>query len=88
VAAENPGFPLEPVLETAGRLIESIALRRIDVALLTGAGILAEPTLRSLDAIHVVTGIHVCPIDAFVTYDARQANAARLAGLRTVAPGT
>ncbi len=29
----------------------------------------------------------VAPIDAFVTYDERQAAVARLAGLRTVAPG-
>jgi predicted nucleic acid-binding protein len=48
---------------------------------------LAEPTLRSLDAIHVVTALHLYPIDAFVTYDKRQAAVARLAGLTAVAPG-
>jgi len=46
------------------------------------------PALRALDAIHVVAGASlVDAIDAFVSYDERQAAAARLAGLRTVAPG-
>jgi hypothetical protein len=40
-----------------------------------------------LDAIHVISAVAAHPIDAFVTYDKRQAAAARLAGLRTVAPG-
>jgi hypothetical protein len=35
----------------------------------------------------VVTALHVYPIDAFVTYDKRQAAVVRLAGLRAVAPG-
>jgi hypothetical protein len=39
--------------------------------------------LRALDAIHIAS---VQPIDAFVTYADRQGAAARLAGLRTVAP--
>lgn len=86
-AAGTPGFPLEEVLEQAGRLIESLALRPMDDALLIGAGMLAEPNLRSLDAIHVATALHLYPIDAFVTYDKRQAAVARLAGLRAVAPG-
>jgi predicted nucleic acid-binding protein len=86
-AAQIPGFPLESALASAAELLESIALRPIDDSLLIGAGMLAEPTLRSLDAIHVTTAIHIYPIDAFVTYDERQAAVARLAGLRTVAPG-
>lgn len=86
-AAITPGFPLEEVLELAGAFLDSLALRPVDEALLVGAGLLAEPALRSLDAIHVVTALHLYPIDAFVTYDKRQAAAAHLAGLRTVAPG-
>jgi len=86
-AATPPGFPLEEVLDQAGTLIDSMALRPVDDALLIGAGMLAEPALRSLDAIHVATAVHLYPIDAFVTYDKRQAAVARLAGLRTVAPG-
>lgn len=87
IAAGAPGFALEEVLEQAGRLIDSMALRPVDDALLIGAGMLAEPALRSLDAIHVATAVHLYPIDAFVTYDKQQAAVARLAGLRTVAPG-
>jgi hypothetical protein len=40
-----------------------------------------------LDAIHVAAAIDLAPLDGFVTYDERQAAAARLAGLRTVSPG-
>jgi len=48
----------------------------------------ANPDLRTLDAIHVAAAVDSSPVDAFVSYDARQAAAARLAGLRTVRPGT
>jgi predicted nucleic acid-binding protein len=87
VATELPQFQLEPALRRAAEVFDSMALRPVDDALLIGAGMLAEPGLRSLDAIHVVTAIHVYPIDAFVTYDKRQAAVARLAGLKTAAPG-
>lgn len=87
VAAEDSKVPLESSLQRAAEQIESMALRPVDDALLIGAGLLAEPALRSLDAIHVVTALHVYPIDAFVTYDKRQAAVARLAGLQAVSPG-
>ena len=86
-AVTTPGFPLGEALERAAALIDSLGLRPVDDALLIGAGMLAEPALRSLDAIHVATALHLYPIDAFVTYDKRQAAVARLAGLRTMAPG-
>jgi predicted nucleic acid-binding protein len=87
VAGEHPRFRLEPALRRAAEVLDRFALRPVDDTLLIGAGLLAEPVLRSLDAIHVVTALHVYPIDAFVTYDRRQAAVARLAGLKTVAPG-
>ncbi|HEV2857830.1 MAG TPA: type II toxin-antitoxin system VapC family toxin [Solirubrobacterales bacterium] len=87
VAAESPHFRIKPALRRASEILDTLALRAVDDALLIGAGMLAEPDLRSLDAIHVVTALHVYPIDAFVTYDKRQAAAASLAGLRTLAPG-
>jgi predicted nucleic acid-binding protein len=87
VAAELPHFQLEPALRRAAGVLDAMALCPVDDALLIGAGMLAEPTLRSLDAIHVVTALHLYPIDAFVTYDKRQAAVARLAGLTTAAPG-
>ena len=68
-------------------MLDAIALRPLDRALLAGAGALAEPALRALDAIHVAAAVDLEPIEAFVTYDERQAAAARLAGLRTMGPG-
>ena len=85
-ASDDPSLPLGLLLERAGALIDAIALRPLDRGLLSGAGALAEAALRALDAIHVVSAVDL-PISAFVTYDERQAAAARLAGLRTMAPG-
>lgn len=83
----DSSLSLRPLLQRARELIDAIALQPLDSALLAGAGALAEPTLRALDAIHVVSAVDLHPIDAFVTYDERQAAAARLVGLRTMAPG-
>jgi uncharacterized protein len=86
-AADDPRQPLGALLELADEILEVVALLPLDRALLTAAGALAEPVLRALDAIHVAAAVDVSPIDAFVSYDQRQSAAARLAGLRTVAPG-
>jgi predicted nucleic acid-binding protein len=86
-SATRTDLPLESLMRRAEVQLSEIALRSVDEALLIGAGLLAEPNLRSLDAIHVVTALHLYPIDAFVTYDKRQAAVARLAGLQAVAPG-
>lgn len=83
----DSSLSLQPLLQRARELIDAIALQPLDSALLAGAGALAEPTLRALDAIHVVSAVDLHPLDAFVTYDERQAAAARLVGLRTMAPG-
>ena len=85
--AQDPTLPGEVLLNRAGELIDALALRPLDRALLVGAGALDEPALRTLDAIHVASAVTLDPIEAFVTYDERQAAAARLAGLRTIAPG-
>lgn len=85
--AQEPKLPLDLLLERAGELIDVLALRPLDRPLLAGAGAIAEPALRALDAIHVASAVDLDPIEAFVTYDERQAAAARLAGLRTMAPG-
>jgi predicted nucleic acid-binding protein len=86
-AGDDPALPLDLLLERAGAVLEAVALRPLDRALLVVAGALSEPALRALDAIHVASAIDLHPVDAFVTYDERQAAAARLAGLRTMAPG-
>ena len=45
-------------------------------------------TLRSLDALHIATALAVGDRELnFVTYDTRQAEAARRAGLKVVQPG-
>jgi predicted nucleic acid-binding protein len=86
-ASYDPALPLDTLLVKADEVLQTLALLPIDRALLLTAGALAEPMLRALDAIHIAAAVAVLPIDAFVTYDDRQAAAARLAGLRTVAPG-
>ena len=85
--ANDPALMLDLLLERAGEVLDALALRPVDRALLVGAGALAEPALRALDAIHVVSAVDLDPVEAFVTYDERQAAVARLAGLRTMAPG-
>ncbi len=85
--AQDPALPLDLLLERAGELVDALALRPLDRTLLALAGALAEPALRALDAIHVASAVDLDPIEAFVTYDERQAAAARLGGLRTMAPG-
>lgn len=85
-AAADPGLPLELLMRRATELLEALGLLPLDRDLLTTAGALAEPALRALDAIHVSAAIALLPLDGFVSYDERQAAAARLAGLRTVGP--
>jgi uncharacterized protein len=87
-AVLDPELPLDLLLDRTGQLLDAVALATLDRALLAGAGALGEPALRALDAIHVATAVGLHPLDAFVTYDERQAAAARLAGLRTTAPGS
>jgi predicted nucleic acid-binding protein len=84
--AYDPRLPLDTLLEQASELLDAVALLPLDRALLIAAGMLAEPALRALDAIHVTSALDLAPLDAFVSYDERQSAAARLAGLRTVAP--
>lgn len=86
--AADPALSIDFLLERTAVLVEALALRPLDTDLLLNAGALAEPALRTLDAIHLASAVRLTPLDAFVTYDERQAAAARLAGLRTVAPGT
>lgn len=86
VASADAGV-LELLMARAGELLEAVALLPLDRGLLQAAGALDEPALRALDAIHVAAAVDVSPVDAFVTYDERQAAVARLAGLRTIAPG-
>ncbi len=86
--AADPLLPRDLLLERVGELVDALALCPLDRALLAGAGAISAPALRALDAIHVASAASLGAAEAFVTYDERQAAAARLAGLRTIAPGT
>ena len=86
-AAADPKLPLGALIDRAGDLLDAVALSPVDRAVLLAAGAIEEPALRALDAIHVAAAVDVSPLHGFVTYDERQSAAARLAGLRTVAPG-
>ncbi len=58
-----------------------------DVFVATGR--LPSPNLRSLDAIHLATALALGPtLRTLVTYDARQADAARSLGLTVHTPGS
>ena len=62
-------------------IIERCTVIDLDPTIIRQAGIL-PPTLRSLDAIHVASALAVASdLDAFVTFDERQAAAAAAAGL-------
>lgn len=85
--ADDPRLPSKPLIALAGEVLDAVALLPLDRTLLAAAGALNEPALRVLDAIHVASAAALSPIDGFVSYDERQSAAARLAGLRTIAPG-
>jgi predicted nucleic acid-binding protein len=84
--ARDPQLSLDALIEQAGEVLDAIAMLPLDQTVLIAAGALQEPALRALDAIHVTAALELSPVDAFVTYDERQSAAARLAGLRTLAP--
>jgi predicted nucleic acid-binding protein len=85
--AHDPRLDLELLMDRAGELVDAVALLPLDRALLLAAGAVAEPSVRALDAIHIVAAVDAAPLEGFLSYDERQAAAARLAGLRTMAPG-
>jgi predicted nucleic acid-binding protein len=66
----------------AADIFERCTVIDLDSGIIAQAGILPPPTLRSLDAIHVASALAIAAdLDAFVTFDARQAIAATAAGL-------
>jgi predicted nucleic acid-binding protein len=76
------------VLQQVEAVLESFVLVEVSVAILTRAGHLDPPSLRTLDAIHIATAEALdVPGLAFVTYDDRLAGAAALHGLALVQPG-
>jgi hypothetical protein len=86
-AAVDPEVDLDLGLGSSEVVLERVALHPINRLALWRAGRIFEPRLRSLDAIHVMAALELRPIKAFMTYDKRQAVAAREFGLPTVSPG-
>jgi len=85
-SALDQRLPVDSLMERAQAVIDAVALRPADRALLLMAGALAEPSLRALDAIHIAAAVDLFPHDGFVSYDERQSAAARMTGLRTFRP--
>jgi uncharacterized protein len=79
---------LDAELEQAGRLIATLRLVEVSRPLLTHAGAVGRPYLRTLDAIHCASAVRLAAgLAAFVTYDKRLAQAAEEAGLPVTSPG-
>ena len=81
-------LPLGDAAVAAGhRALARIDLVRLNDRVLGLAGRLEPLDLRSLDAIHLATASLVrADVAAFVTYDERQASAAKQLGYRVVSP--
>ncbi len=72
----------------ARALLEGIELIRLSEAVLSAAGELQPPRLRTLDAIHLASALLLgSECQGVVTYDIRMREAAELAGLAVVSPG-
>lgn len=57
-----------------------------DAAIAATAALIQPPAIRTLDAIHLATALTLYRVDAFVTYDERLAEAARLLGFAVASP--
>lgn len=74
----------DPSVAQSGRaaaVLDRIDRVAVTADLLRRAGELEPASLRTLDALHLATALEVAPIAAFVTWDVRLAEAARVIGL-------
>jgi len=70
-----------------GEVVHGLEILELDEELAVRAAQVGPAGLRSLDAIHLASALTLGDeLDAFVTYDARQADAARAAGLTVESP--
>lgn len=67
-------------------VLASITVVEIDAAIAQRAARVGPLGLRTLDAIHLATALAAGDLSAFVTYDDRLADAARMLGLPVVRP--
>lgn len=68
-------------------ILDGVSLAALDRATYLSAGFLPMPCLRTLDALHLEAAIRVDP-QAVLTYGVRLGDAARVAGLEVIAPGS
>lgn len=80
------GIRLSVPQEHVTLVLERLDLLMPDDTVFRDAGLLPGSALRSLDALHVAAALR-WTADAVVTYDERQAAAARAVGLDVAAPG-
>lgn len=81
VARANPRADPQPVLSR-------FTFVELDPELARLAGATGEPGLRALDAIHIASAVRLgSELDAFITFDERQAAAGSKIGLPIEAPG-
>ena len=71
--------------ETVSDLLGNVDLYEVPASLFREAGLLPGADLRSLDALHLSAAVRL-GVDQVVTYDRRQAEAARSLGLGVLAP--
>ena len=76
-----------PELAAIAAVWDRTVFIELDASVAESAGGIGPPALRSLDAIHLASALALSDdLESFVTYDARLADAARLAGLTVMAP--
>jgi uncharacterized protein len=72
----------------ADEVLAAVDAIHLDGPVLAVASTLKDPLLRSLDALHLACALSIGGVpEAFVTYDARLASAARRMKINVVAPG-
>ena len=77
----------EAAMARARLALDGLDLIRVNDRVLRDAGLLEPPGLRTLDAVHLATALHLeGDLGPVVTYDERMSDAARELGLRVAAP--
>jgi uncharacterized protein len=81
-------LPLGPeVLQRGDEVLRRVQLLRVNDRILTAAGRMSPPELRSLDAIHLASARELgASVRCVVTYDTRMASAAKAIGLSVSCP--
>jgi predicted nucleic acid-binding protein len=78
----------QPDAEVLAEVWDRTVFIELALPLAESAARIGPRSLRSLDAIHLASALALADeLESFITYDVRQADAARAAGLTVVAPG-